>query len=221
MPATTRTQPFDPGAAFAVENEKERLDGLRSRALPRLIIMKNVALHDATNTFGFDVEQGSDELERVEPKLLEVGLHPADGDYSAVRGVRSPAFELKLSAVPDGIGVILQISGTAEWRLFVKTLYQHREAIGEYVAELEELYLFGEEDEEAVEELDQLFAVDVEGEHFKANGCRLYFPPLDYPIETEDDFDTLTGDFSNLFPLYWMLLKAALGEPVNVDRLLG
>src|SRR5579859_655683 len=153
MPAKTRTQPFDPSATFAVENEKERLEGLRSKVLPRLVALKDTALHEAGNAFDLEAEQSSDELERVAAKLLEVGLRPADGDYPGLRGVRSPAIELKFSATPDGVGAILAINSQAEWRLFIKTIYKHRELISDYISELEELYIFGEDDEEAIEEI--------------------------------------------------------------------
>ncbi len=222
MSTKTRTQPFDPSATFAVENDQERLDGLRSKVLARLTSIKDMGLSEATDTFGFDVEQYSDELVQLAADAVEVGLRPAEGDYTVLRGIRSPAFGLALNATPDSVGMTFNVSGAAEWRLFIKALYQHRETLGEYIAEFEELYLSGDEDDEdAIEELDQLFAVDVEGEHFKAHGARVFFPALEYPIETEEDFDTLVNDFGALFPFYWTLLKAARGEPVNMDRLLN
>ena len=222
MAAKTRTQPFDPSAAFGVENEQERLDGLRSKVLPRLTSLKDTGLSEATDTFGFDVEQYSDELVQATAEAVEVGLRPAEGDYTLLRGIRNPAFGLGLNATADGVGMAFSVGGAAEWRLFIKALYQHRETLGEYIAEFEELYLSGDEDDEdAIEELDQLFAIDVESDHFKANGARIFFPALDYPIETEEDFDTLVNDFGALFPFYWTLLKAARGEPVNMDRLLN
>jgi hypothetical protein len=49
----------------------------------------------------------------------------------------------------------------------------------------------------------------------------MYFPSLEYPVETEDDFETFTGDFTALFPFYWALLKATRGEPVDMDHLLN
>jgi len=222
MPSKTRIQAFDPSAAFAVDDQQERLNGLRSKVLPRLTSMKDVGLSEATDTFGFDVEQYSDELVQLSADEVQVGLRPAEGDYPALRGIRSPAFGLALSATPDGVGMTFNVAGPTEWRLFIKALYQHRETLGEYIAEFEELYLSGDEDDEdAIEELDQLFAIDVEGAQFKAQGARIFFPALDYPIETEEDFDTLTSDFGALFPFYWTLLKTALGEPVNMDRLLN
>lgn len=221
MSAKTRTQSFDPTATFAEQDEAARLAALRTAVLPRLTMLKDAALTEATRTFSFDVEQYSDEAVTVSAQAVEIGLHPAEGDYPALRGVRTPAFRLVLSATPDGIGVMFHINGAAEWRLFIKALYQYRETLGEYIAEFEELYLLSEEDEDAIEELDQLFAVDVETEGFKADGCRILFPAMDYPIETDDDFDTLTSDFGSLLPFYWTLLKAARNESVNMDRLLN
>lgn len=222
MSAKTRTQPFDPSTTFAVENQQERLDALRSKVLPRLTTIKDMGLSEATDTFGFDVEQYSDELVQLTAEEVQVGLRPAEGDYPVLRGVRTPAFGLVLSATLDGIGMTFNVSGAAEWRLFIKALYQHRETLGEYIAEFEELYLSGDEDDEdAIEELDQLFAIDVESAHFKKRGARIFFPVLEYPIETEEDFDTLSNDFGALFPFYWTLVKAVRGEPVNMDRLLN
>ncbi len=221
MSAKIRTQPFDPTATFAEQNEPARLEALRTAVVPRLTVLKDTATSEATNTFGFDVEQYSDELVRVTAQAVEIGLHPAEGDYPGLRGVRAPAFSLALSATTDGIGVVFAISGATEWRLFIKALYQYRETLGEYIAEFEELYLLSDEEEDAIEELDQLFAVDVESAGFKADGCRILFPAMDYPVETEDDFDTLTSDFGSLLPFYWTLLKAARSESVNMDRLLN
>src|SRR5271165_6388763 len=133
MPAKTRTQPFDPSAVFALEDEKERLEALRSKVLPRLIALKDAAVHEANYTYDFDAEQASDELTRVTADSVEVGLHPADGDYSGLRGVRQPAIELKYSATADGLGLVFHVGGAAEWRLFIKALYQHREQFGEYI----------------------------------------------------------------------------------------
>lgn len=222
MSTKTRTQTFDPSATFAVENQQERLDGLRSKVLPRLTSIKDMGISEATDTFGFEVEQSSDELVQLSLEEVQVGLRPAEGDFPALHGIRNPAFSLALSATPDGVGMTFNVGGPAEWRLFIKTLYQHRETLGEYIAEFEELYLSGdEEDDDAIEELDQLFAINVESAHFKAHGARIFFPALDYPVETEEDFDTLTNDFGALFPFYWTLLKTARGEPVNMDRLLN
>jgi len=221
MPAKTKTQPFDPSEIFGLENEQERLDGLRHKVLPRLASIKAGALSEIVAAFKIDPEQHSDERESVLPESVETGLHPAEGSYTALRGAATLGCALVLTATRESLGASLRITDAPTWRLFVKTLYQYREALGDYLLELEELYVTDEDDEEAVEELDQVFAVNTESAAFKASGSTLFFPALPYPVETEEEFDTLIADFSALFPFYWLLVKAALGEPVDADKMLN
>ncbi len=221
MASKTRIQPIDATQAFATE-EGTRLDVLRSQVLPRLTALKDLAQTAATETFGIDIARDSDEAVQVSVEEVYAGLRPAEGEYSALRNVRTPAFRLALTATADNVGVVFHVSGVTEWRLFVKALYQYREALGEYLEEFDELYLLNSDgEEEVVEELDQFFAVDVESDHFKAEGCSVYFPGLEYPVEFEEDFETLTADFATLFPLYWTLLRAAHGESVDMEALLN
>ncbi len=221
MSAKTRTQAIDPTQAFATE-EAGRIEALRTQVLPRLNALKNTLIGEANETFDFEVTQYSDAATQVSAEEVYAGLHPAEGDYSALRNVRNPAALLAVSATAENLGVLFRITGVAEWRLFIKALYQYRESLGEYIAEFEELYLLNSEgEEEAIEELDQFFAVDVDSDYFKASGCTIYFPGLEYPVENEEDFETITGDFISLFPLYWTLIKAAGGETVDMDRLLN
>lgn len=220
MSSKTRLQTIDATQAFAAD-AAGRADALRSQVLPRLSALSQTILSEATDTFGFDVTQYSDDAAEATADEVYAGLHPAEGDYTALRNVHIPAFMLTVNANSENAGVIFRVKGAAEWRLFIKALYQYRESLGEYLGEFEELFLLNSDgEEEAVEELDQFFAVDVDSEYFKSNGCTVFFPGLDYPIESEEDFDTLTGDFVSLFPLYWTLLKAARSEPVDMDRLL-
>ncbi len=221
MSSKTRLQPIDATSAFAGD-AAGRTDALRSQVLPRLSALIQTILTEATDTFGFDVTQYSDDVAEVMADEAYAGLHPAEGDYSALRNVRVPAFSLAVSANAETVGVVFRVKGALEWRLFVKALYQYRESLGEYLSEFEELFLYNSDgEEEAVEELDQFFAVDVDSDYFKANGCTVFFPGLEYPVESEEDFDTLTGDFVSLFPLYWTLLKAAHAETVDMDQLLN
>jgi hypothetical protein len=221
MPAKTRTQPIDASAAFGKQGS-ERIEALRKDVLGRLSAVIATATDAAQDTFGFDVMKGSDDVTDVtEAEALAV-LRPSEGDYPNLRGVKHPAIMLGMCANEEGVGMIFRIGGALEWRLFIKALYQHRELLSEYIEEFDELYLLNSDgEEEAIEELDQLFAVDVDSPEFKKSGCTLYFPSLEYPVETEDDFETFTGDFAALFPFYWALLKAGRGEPVDMDHLLN
>jgi hypothetical protein len=221
MPAKMRIQAIDPTKAFATDGD-QRAEALRSQFLPRLSALMLTAVEEATNTFGFDVMKYSDDVSDLVGDEVFAGLRPSDGDFPVLRNVQVPNFVLGISGNVDNMGVILRIKGAGEWRLFVKALYQYRETLGDYVGEFEELYLLNSDgEEEAVEELDQFFAIDVDGPEFKAQGCTLYFPGLEYPIEAEEDFETLTSDFVSLFPFYWTLLKAARGETVDMDKLLN
>ncbi len=221
MASKTRIQPIDPTPAFATD-AAGRLDALRTQVLPRLSVLKDTAQNAATNTYGFDVAQDSDEIIAVSADEVLTGLHPAEGEYTGLRNLRNPAFSLVVSATAESLGVVFRIQGAAEWRLFVKSLYQFREALGDYLADFDELYVMNSEgEEEVVEELDQLFAVDVDSEGFKDQGCSLYFPGLEYPVESEEDFETINGDFATLFPFYWTLLNAAHGNTVDMEQLLN
>lgn len=221
MPAKTRTQSIDASAAFSKQGS-ERIEALRKDVLGRLSAVIATATDEAQNTFGFDVMKGSDDVTEVTEAEALAALRPSEGDYPNLRGVKHPTFTLGICANEEGAGIIFRITGAGEWRLFIKSLYQHRELLSEYIGEFDELYLLNSEgEEEAVEELDQLFAVDVESAGFKKDGCTIYFPSLEYPVETEDDFETFTGDFGALFPFYWALLKAACGESVDMDELLN
>lgn len=220
MPAKTRTQPIDASSAFNKQGA-ERIEALKSGVLTRLSATTQAAIEEANQAFGFDVTRFSDDLSETTEQEAFAGIRPAEGDYSGLRNVRHPNFSLGLCANEEGVMMRFQIRGALEWRLFIKAIYQHREMLGDYITEFEELYLSTEDDEEAIEELDQFFAVDVESADFKKQGCSIYFPPLDYPVETEEDFETFEADFSALFPFYWTLLKSARGEPVDMDALLN
>jgi hypothetical protein len=221
MPAKTRIQAIDPTKAFETEGPA-RAEALRTQVLPRLSALLQILTSEAANTFGFDVLKYSDDITQATDEEAYAGLHPNDADYNALRGVRVPGFMLGVAANPEGIGIIFRVTGVQEWRLFIKALYQHREELGDYLAEFEELFLLNSDgEEEAIEELDQFFAIDVEGPVFKQQGCTVYFPGLEYPLETEEDLETLGGDFAALFPLYWTLLKSVRGEPVDMDKLLN
>lgn len=220
MPAKTRTQPIDAAAAFTRQGA-ERIEVLRKDVLGRLSALLNAATHEAQNTYGFDVMKGSDDITEATETEAFAGLRPSESDYPNLRGVKHPTFTLGLAAMEEVAGVVFRITNPVEWRVFVKALYQHRETLTQYIEDFDELFILMEGDEEAIEELDQLFAVDVESDDFKANGCTIYFPGLEYPVETEEDFETLTGDFSALFPFYWVLLNAARGDSVDMDELLN
>jgi hypothetical protein len=221
MPAKARTLVIDATPAFGLQGQ-DRLDALRKDVLPRLSAVIHNATSEASDTFGFDVMRGSDDVAEATDHAASAGLRPSEGDYPGLRGMTHPNFSLGLVATDEAVGIAFQVHSALEWRLFIKALYQHREMLGEYIEEFEELYILNSDgEEEAIEELDQLFAVDVESDTFKQNGASLYFPGLDYPVETEEDFETFTGDFAALFPFYWTLLKAARGETVDMDSLLN
>ena len=221
MASKTRLQAIDPTPVFAMDGEA-RAAALRTQVLPRLTGLKEAALNEANGVYDFEIARDSDEAVQVDSNEVATGIHPAQSDYTGLRNIHTPAFSLMLVANEEGLNVAFRITGAAEWRLFIKAIYQFRESLGDYLSEFDELYLVNSEgEEEVIEELDQLFGVDVEAEQFKASGCAIYFPSLDYPVETEEDFATITGDFATLFPLYWTLLKAAKGEPVDMDRLLN
>ncbi len=221
MPAKTRVQSIDASKAFSLQGA-ERIEALRSQVMGRLSAVLQNATEQAADTYGFDVVKGSDEVTEVTESEAFAGLRPTEGDFSALRNVKHPNVMIGLIANEEAVRVALRIVGAAEWRLFVKALYQYREMLGEYLTDFEDLYLLNSEgEEEAIEELDQFFAVDVESAEFKKQGCMIYFPDMDYPVETQEDFETFTGDFTALFPFYWTLLKAARSETVDMDHLLN